>query len=188
MKVLFCCFLYLLSISPFCFFLSHHSFIYYCILLFFHTHWSDNSQSNSTPLLSLSLILSSVLTPSSNPSHCPGACCSSMCDWWRGASIPSSATQHSSVPKAPTSFSLTCRHQMAHHLPPTVNKSCNYPSCPTKGNSHFNKCTVHPHTPTHTRTYTRTDAWQDIQISNTKKVNCVTMHTITQLQMLLFFI
>lgn len=114
----------------------------------FRTYWSDNSQSNSAPLLSLSLILSSVLAPSSNPSYCPCACCSSMCDWWRGASVPSSATQHSSVPEAPPSFSLTCRHQMAHHLPPTVNKSCNYPSCPTKGNSHFNKCTVQ--TRTHT--------------------------------------
>lgn len=42
-------------------------------------------------------------------------------------------------PEPPPSLSLTCHHQMAHHLPPTVNKSCNYPSCPTKGNSHSQK-------------------------------------------------
>ena len=110
----------------------------------------DNSQIQSTPLSSASS--SSVLTPSSTHYHCPCACCSSMCDWWRGASIPSSATQPSSVPKAPPSFSLTCRHQMARLLPPTVNKTCNYPSCLTKGISL--SAPTHTHTKTHTHTHT----------------------------------
>lgn len=116
--------------------------------------------------LSPSHPISAVLTPSSTPSCGRCACCSSMCDWWRSASFLPSATQHSSVPKAPLSFSLTCRHQMAHHLPPTVNKSCNYPSCPTKGNS-----------------LSFSHAWGDIQRSNThRKVNSVSMHIITHLR------
>lgn len=54
----------------------------------------------------------------------------------------------------PPSLSLTCRHQMAHHLPPTVNKSCNYPSCPTKGNSRCTK--THTMQEAHTLTKTAT--------------------------------
>lgn len=68
--------------------------------------------------------------------------------------------------KLPSS-SLTCRHQMAHHLPPTVNKSCNYASCPTKRNS------THKQMPSESaRTYTH-------KCSRYTKKSILTMHIIT---------
>lgn len=151
---IFCCYLFLFRFAL-CFFLSHYPFIvtkaYTAPHLCISTYTDQTTLKVTQHLFYLYLsfsALSSPLPPIPPFTPVPAV---HPCVIDGGAHPPpSSATQHSCVPKAPLSFPLTCRHQMAHHLPPTVNKSCNYPSCPTKGNSHFHKCMVHPHT--HPRT------------------------------------
>lgn len=62
------------------------------------------------------------------------ACCSTRRDGWRGGILLSLHFLLLASSQKPRSLlPLTCRRQMARHLPPAVNKSRNYPSCPTKG-------------------------------------------------------